>query len=148
MTGCWESVTFWQPLRLKLLRLLYLQNRLAVCVNKLRDLLSLEPNISFFRLRESRADPASNAGGGAISVIFVGQVSLGVHCCKRDVVYVTTLLWQNNGRQNGFTTDRAGQYIGRYIFVNNSPASIAIELPKPSTDAASLLGSIKKKYLI
>jgi len=37
----------------------------------------------------------------AISVIFGIQVSLRVHYCKRDEVYFTTLLWQNNGRQNG-----------------------------------------------
>ena len=43
--------------------------------------------------------------------------------------------------------DSAGQYIGRYIFVNNSPASIARELPKPFTDAASFPGSIKKKII-
>ena len=45
--------------------------------------------------------------------------------------------------------DRAGLYIGRNIFVNTSPASIARELLQPSTDSASLLVSIKKYiYLI
>jgi len=39
--------------------------------------------------------------GGAISVIFGNQVSLRVQYCKRDEVYFTTLLWQNNWRQNG-----------------------------------------------
>ena len=38
---------------------------------------------------------------GAISIIFGSQVSLRVHYYKRDEVYFTTLLWQNNGRQNG-----------------------------------------------
>jgi len=33
--------------------------------------------------------------GGAISVLF------GSHYCKKDDVKFTTLLWQNNGRQNG-----------------------------------------------
>ena len=32
---------------------------------------------------------------------FGRQVSLRVHYCKRDEVYFTTLLRQNNGRQNG-----------------------------------------------
>ena len=41
--------------------------------------------------------------------------------------------------------DHAGLYVGRYIFVNNSAASIARELLKPSTNSASLLVSIKKK---
>jgi len=43
-------------------------------------------------------------GWGAISVIFGGQVSLGIHYSKRDENNFTTLLWQNNGQQNGFTT--------------------------------------------
>ena len=38
---------------------------------------------------------------GAISIIFGSQVSWRVHYCKRDEVYFTTLLWQNNRRQNG-----------------------------------------------
>jgi len=41
---------------------------------------------------------------GAISLIFGSQVSLRFHYCKRDEVYFTTLLWQNNGRQNGLTS--------------------------------------------
>ena len=45
------------------------------------------------------ADTA-NKVRGAISVIFSSQVSLHFHHCKRDEVYFTTLLWQNNGRQN------------------------------------------------
>jgi len=48
----------------------------------------------------SRADPASKFRG-AISVLFGSQVSLRVHVCKRDEVYLTTLLWQNNWGQNG-----------------------------------------------
>jgi len=44
--------------------------------------------------------------GGAISVIFGSQASLRVHCCKRDEVYFTTLLWRNNGRQNGLIISR------------------------------------------
>ena len=43
---------------------------------------------------------------------------------------------------------RAGDYSRRYIFGYNSPAAIARELFKPSTDVASLLDSIKKKFLI
>jgi len=39
-------------------------------------------------------------GGAAISVIFSSHVSLRIHYCKTDEVYFTTLLWQNNGRQN------------------------------------------------
>jgi len=39
--------------------------------------------------------------GGAISVIFGSQISLRVHYCKRDEVYVTILLRQNNGREDG-----------------------------------------------
>jgi len=35
--------------------------------------------------------------------------------------------------------------MGSYLFGYNSPAAIAGELFKPSTDAASLLGSIKQK---
>jgi len=46
------------------------------------------------------ADPARKFGS-AISEIFRSQVSLRVHYCKRDEVYFTALLWQNNGRQNG-----------------------------------------------
>jgi len=49
---------------------------------------------------QERIHPVS-LGGGAISVTFGSQVSLLVHYCKRDEVYFTTLLWQNNGRQNG-----------------------------------------------
>jgi len=48
------------------------------------------------------ADPASKVRRvGAISVIFGSQVSLRVRYCKGDEVYLTTLLWQNNRRQNG-----------------------------------------------
>ena len=39
--------------------------------------------------------------GGATSVMFGSQVSSPVHFCKRDEVYFTTLLWQNNLRQTG-----------------------------------------------
>jgi len=34
--------------------------------------------------------------GGTISVIFGGQVSIRVHHCKKDEVYITTLVWQDN----------------------------------------------------
>ena len=44
--------------------------------------------------------------------------------------------------------DRVGLHIGRHILGNNSPASIARELFKPSTDSASLTVSIKKNYFI
>jgi len=33
--------------------------------------------------------------------VWWSPVSLRVHYCKRDGIYFTTLLWQNNGRQNG-----------------------------------------------
>jgi len=36
--------------------------------------------------------------------------------------------------------------LARGFFGYNSPAAIARELFKPSTDAASILGSIKKKF--
>ena len=49
---------------------------------------------------KAEANPASKVKG-AISVTFGSQVSLRVHYCKRDEVYFTTLLWQNNGSQNG-----------------------------------------------
>ena len=40
---------------------------------------------------------------GAISATFgsLSQVSSWVRCCKRVEVYIITLLWQNNERQNG-----------------------------------------------
>jgi len=50
--------------------------------------------------------------------------------------------WSLHNQWCTLSNDHAGQCIGRYIFVNNSPTSIARELPKPSADAASLLGSI------
>jgi len=53
------------------------------------------------KLNVKKANPASKFRG-AISVLFGSQVSLRVHYCKRDEVYSTPLLWQNNGRQNGF----------------------------------------------
>ena len=39
--------------------------------------------------------------GGAISVVFGSQLALRVHYWKSNEVYFTTLLWQNNVRQNG-----------------------------------------------
>ena len=47
---------------------------------------------------QGRIQPVSL--NGAISITFVGQVSVRVHYCKSDEVYFTTLLWQNYGRQN------------------------------------------------
>jgi len=55
----------------------------------------------FERLRtQGRIQPVSL---GAISVIFSSQISFAgsLAYCKRDEVYFTILLWQNNGRQNG-----------------------------------------------
>ena len=49
-------------------------------------------------LSTAGSDPASKFKGGAISIIFGSQVSLRVHCCKTDEVYLTTVLLQNNGR--------------------------------------------------
>jgi len=51
-------------------------------------------------LQHAGADPASKLGG-AISVILCSEVSLRVHYCKRHEVDFATLLWQNNGQQNG-----------------------------------------------
>jgi len=42
--------------------------------------------------------------------------------------------------------DRTSQFIGAGLFGYNSPATIARELFKASTDAARLLGSIKKQF--
>ena len=42
--------------------------------------------------------------------------------------------------------DRASQWIGSRFFGYNVPAAIARALFNPSTDAASLLGSINKKF--
>jgi len=42
--------------------------------------------------------------GGAISVIVGNQVSQRLRYCKRDEACYTTLVWQNNGRQNGFSS--------------------------------------------
>jgi len=48
-------------------------------------------------LEQERVRPVRLAG--MISVIFGNQVLLQVHNCRRDEVYFTTLLWQNNGRK-------------------------------------------------
>jgi len=50
-------------------------------------------------VNQGRIQPVSS--DGAISVIFGSQASLWVHYCKRDGIYFTTMLSQNNGRQNG-----------------------------------------------
>ena len=42
--------------------------------------------------------------------------------------------------------DHRSQLIGSRFFCYNSPAAAAREVFKPSTDAESLLGSIKKKF--
>jgi len=39
---------------------------------------------------QAGADPANKFRGGAISVIFSSQVSLRVHCCKRDEIASTS----------------------------------------------------------
>ena len=44
--------------------------------------------------------------------------------------------------------DHRSQLIGSRFFCYNSPAAAAREVFKPSTDAESLLGSIKKIFLI
>ena len=41
---------------------------------------------------------------------------------------------------------RLSHFRDMYVFYYNSPAAIARELFKPSTDAASLVGSIKKNF--
>ena len=48
---------------------------------------------------QGRIQPVSLRG--VISEKFGSQVSLRVHYCKKDEVYFTTLLWQNNRCQNG-----------------------------------------------
>ena len=59
------------------------------------------PKVDFLMsLMQGRIQPET-LDGGAILVIFGRQVSLRVRYCKRAEVYFTTLLWQNNGRQNG-----------------------------------------------
>jgi len=60
----------------------------------------LVKNVKKYDFSDTGADPASEFKG-ATSVIFDIEVSLRVHYCKRDEVYFTTLLWQNNWRQNG-----------------------------------------------
>jgi len=40
----------------------------------------------------------------AISAIFGSRVSLGVQYSKRYEVHVTTLVWKNIGRKNGFVS--------------------------------------------
>jgi len=56
--------------------------------------------LTFTSAIRSGADPGSNFRG-AISAIFGSHGSLCVHYCGGDEVYFTTLLGQNNGRQNG-----------------------------------------------
>ena len=53
----------------------------------------------FINLVQRRIQPVRL--GEAILVIFGSQVLPRVHYCKRDGVYLTTLLCQNNERQNG-----------------------------------------------
>jgi len=70
--------------------------------NFLESFLVLTPN--FQRGEIARFDPGTDPANrvrGAISAIFVSQVSWRVQYFKRDEVYFTTLLWQNNGWQNG-----------------------------------------------
>jgi len=60
-------------------------------------------SISYSHIRSLSAgeDPARKfSGGGAIPAIFRSQVSLRVHYSKRDEVFFTTLLRQNNGLQD------------------------------------------------
>ena len=45
------------------------------------------------------ADPARKFRG-AIRIMFGSQVSWWLRYCKRDQVYLTALLWQNNGQRN------------------------------------------------
>ena len=64
---------------------------------------SFEPHEQFASgCVQAGAHHANTFRGGAISVIFGSQVSLRVHYCERDeVANTSTLLWENNGRQNG-----------------------------------------------
>jgi len=49
-------------------------------------------DIFHVRQVQAAADPASKLGRGAISVIFGSQVSLRIHCRKRNEGYFTPLL--------------------------------------------------------
>ena len=51
--------------------------------------------------RWPRGGSSQYVSGGTIWMIVGSPISLWVHYCKRDKVYFATLLWQNNGRQNG-----------------------------------------------
>jgi len=66
-------------------------------------------------LNQQGTDPASNLRGGTISAIFGSQASSFVHYCKRDEVYFTTVLSQNNGWQNGLISRNAVFRIQSYF---------------------------------
>ena len=46
-----------------------------------------------------------------LKAFFGSEVSLRVHYCKRDEVYFTTLLWQNNVWKNGFISCMLFSYV-------------------------------------
>jgi len=50
--------------------------------------------------RQGRMQPVRLGGGGDFSNIWHSSLIMGSLLHKRDVVYFTTLLWQNNGQQN------------------------------------------------
>jgi len=62
-----------------------------------------------------RVRSSQKGWGGAISEIFGSQVSLRVLYCKKDDVYFTNLLRQNNGRQNGLTSQMLFSYLYKII---------------------------------
>ena len=63
-------------------------------------LLRLHSRLHPWYPQQGRIHPVSLRGGGDFSNIWQSSLITGsLH--KRDEVYVTTLLWQNNGRQNG-----------------------------------------------
>ena len=97
--------------------------------------------------RWTRADPASTAGGGAISVIFGSQASLLIHYCWWDEVYFTTLLSQNNGRQNGlisrmllselytlFSGIKRNFWLAKFLTSNGQSKIIHIKYPEKTDD--------------
>ena len=105
------------PRKAKVLKLTDYVANLPECIKRLKGVLRVTPNIQQFAVFSrksfckwphngcnsihSRSGSSQWGWGGAIAVIFGSQVSLRAHCCKRDEVCLTALLWQNNGPQNG-----------------------------------------------
>jgi len=76
---------------------------------------SIRQRKTFICFAQVRIQPVSL--GESISVIFGIQVSLRVPYCKRDEVYFTTLLWQNQARNQLGTPGGAKSFLrGAQIF--------------------------------